>query len=376
MVLGAFAATLLTIAVGFFWDLIGGMYDAAPTTDPAVRVGQMNSIAMTRTALLAGVAGLGAIGTLVVNASTYRITARGHVTDRYAAAIELLGSPRQEVRLGGVYSLEQIAVDSSRSGDQRTVVEVLCAFVRMPRGTEREETAADAGPWAKLLAPLARAAEEQPASKVAQPAAADVLAAVTVLGRLPVRAGVPRADLRGAYVVEADLADSNLSDARLDGADLRRAYMPGATLRGVDITGATLEAAVLSNATVIDAKADETVMASCQMVAAVLTGLSARDCDLRFANLSGADLTRAYLCGALLDNANLTAVKLVDADLSGAGLSGTTLRDADLRGADLSRADLSGARLSGASLSGADLTDADLTGVDLSEIDTASCKGL
>ena len=99
---------------------------------------RLNAITTTRAALLVGFVGLGALGTFWLNSRVYRITARtfelterGHLTDRYAKAIEQLGNDNVDVRLGGIYSLEQIAADSSRDRDQATVVEVLSAFVRV-----------------------------------------------------------------------------------------------------------------------------------------------------------------------------------------------------------------------------------------------------
>jgi hypothetical protein len=52
--------------------------------------------------------------------------ANTHVRGFYAAAIGLLGSDTLDVRLGGLYALERIAIDSP--ADQRTAVEVLSAF--------------------------------------------------------------------------------------------------------------------------------------------------------------------------------------------------------------------------------------------------------
>jgi hypothetical protein len=67
-----------------------------------------------RTALIAGVAGLIALGSLVVARRTYRLTQegqiphpRGLITDRYAKAIEQLGSDKPDVRLGGIYALAE-----------------------------------------------------------------------------------------------------------------------------------------------------------------------------------------------------------------------------------------------------------------------------
>ena len=95
------------------WWLLPPLLYAA-TSDEAVRI---KAITDTRTALLAGLVGIGALGTFFVNARTQRFTAetlriseanfelaersqkesirlaeRGHLTDRYTKAIEQLGS--------------------------------------------------------------------------------------------------------------------------------------------------------------------------------------------------------------------------------------------------------------------------------------------
>ena len=76
---------------------------------------------------------------------TYELTEQGQVTDRYAKAIELLGSDKLDVRIGGVYALERVARDSAR--DHPTVMEVLSAFIRehsheqWPRGLSNNGTA-------------------------------------------------------------------------------------------------------------------------------------------------------------------------------------------------------------------------------------------
>ncbi|MGL5076557.1 MAG: hypothetical protein ACRDBG_12150 [Waterburya sp.] len=50
------------------------------------------------------------------------------VTDRFAKAVEQIGNDKEEVIIGGIYSLERIAKDSPK--DQCTIMEILTAFVR------------------------------------------------------------------------------------------------------------------------------------------------------------------------------------------------------------------------------------------------------
>ena len=82
-----------------------------------------------------------------------------------------------------------------------------------------------------------------------------------------------KADLRGAYLVDANLV----------GADLRRADLRRADMRGVDLRGADLRGAYLAGA--------------------YLAGAYLADADLRGAYLAGADLRGAYLAGADLRGA-------------------------------------------------------------------------
>jgi hypothetical protein len=102
------------------WRVPPALYAYVP--DPKDRAA---AEASTRTGLIAGLAGLGALGSLAIATRTYWLTQQGQITDRYTKAIEQLGSDKLDVRLGGIYALERIATDSQR--DHPTVVEVLSA---------------------------------------------------------------------------------------------------------------------------------------------------------------------------------------------------------------------------------------------------------
>jgi hypothetical protein len=260
---------------------------------------KLKAVTDTRTALLAGLIGVGALLTFRLNSRVYRITARtlevteqGHITERYTKAIEQLGSDKLDVRLGGIYALERIAVDSKR--DHPTVVEVLSAFVR--EGSRRHNTPPPTQGMAEEVAEKPDAATPGTDAK-ARPAT-DVQAAVTVLGRLPQRSSVSRGNLPGALLAGAQLDGANLSGARLTEADLSGASLDGANLSGARLTKA---------------------------------------------NLSDAWLDMANLSGARLDGANLSGASFTDTNLSGAGLLGANLTDAHIGWGNLSGAWLAGA---------------------------------
>jgi len=52
------------------------------------------------------------------------------ITELYARAVEELGHDKAPVRLGGMYALERLAQD--QSVQRQTVVDVICAYLRMP----------------------------------------------------------------------------------------------------------------------------------------------------------------------------------------------------------------------------------------------------
>ncbi len=199
---------------------------------------QVKAIIDTRTALLAGLVGLGAIGTFWLNSRVYKITTRtfelteqGHITERYTKAIEQLGSAQLDVRLDGVYALERIAVDSAR--DHPTVVEVLGAYVRQ-----------HTDPTQRRRRPPPVAVHD----KAPPRPAVDVQAAVSVLGRLPSRPGVSRGDLTSAHLPGALLTGANLLGARFVGVNLIKAGLDGANLTGARLNRANLTGAGLGGA--------------------------------------------------------------------------------------------------------------------------------
>jgi uncharacterized protein YjbI with pentapeptide repeats len=298
-------------------------------TDKAAK---LEAITNTRTALLAGLIGVGALLTFWLNSRVYRVTAetlrvteQGQITERYTKAIEQLGSGKLDVRLGGIYALERIAKDSER--DHPTVVEVLSAFVREhsdPVHTESEPS------MAKVLNAFlqgdSQPAVEQPDDKPKLKPTTDVRAAIAVLGRLPSRLDVPRADL-----TRADFA----------GAALYRANLSGFGLSDADLQGAGL-----------------------------------MEANLQQANLLWANLRRAYLHGANLQDANLRQAHLEGADLQGANLRQAHLEGANLQGANLRFADLHWANLEGANLWGAELEGANLRTANLQKVDLTAVRGL
>ncbi|MGA5552641.1 pentapeptide repeat-containing protein [Streptomyces pseudogriseolus] len=314
-----------------------------------------------RTAVVQLLAVLGAGIALLFTASTYRLTRRGQVTDRFVKALERLGSDQMYVRIGGVIALEQIVQDAP---DQAThATQVLNAFIR--------ERAPRHAP--KLPPPSI------PPRLPPEPAA-DVQQALTALTRPQNRHHVDPdqhpdltalhltgAQLGGADLTGIQLDGADLTGIQLDGADLTHAWLSGADLTAVRLSGADLTDAWLSGADLTDAQLGGANLTDAQLGGANLTGARLHDADLTHAYLSRADLTDAQL-----HDANLTRARFIRAHLTDAWLSGADLTDAQLSGANLTGARLHDANLTRARLAGTDLTDAWLKGANLTD---AQLKG-
>ena len=174
--------------------------------------------------LLALGAGLLAAAALAFTARNVARSRHRRGADRYAKAVEQLGSEELEVRIDGIHTLERVACDTS--ADHAAVMETLAAFIREHSRPQ----------WPP----------PDPAGQIRErPLRADVQAAMTAIGRRlaehdtrPI--DLTRADLAGADLTGADLAGVDFGGARLTGADLTAARLTGANLADTDLTRADL----------------------------------------------------------------------------------------------------------------------------------------
>jgi hypothetical protein len=196
------------------------------------------------------------------------IAQEGQITERFTRAVDQLGSDQLVVRLGGIYGLERIAMNSPR--DAATIAEVLSSYIRQRAPWPADDNRGEPHEGRDVPHLVTRAA--------------DVQAAVTVLARRSLR---PEADER----------------LRLLGVDLRRANLLKAQLAGADLEGTNLGRAWLRQA---------------RLDRADLTQANLQEADLADASLEGAELVGAFLRGANLEGASLVGADLTGADLDGA----------------------------------------------------------
>ena len=208
-----------------------------------------------RIGLLQAVAGVTVIAAVVVTwqqletdrrqlRQQLEVAGQEQAGERFARALDQLGSEQLDVRLGGIYGLERIAARAPGaaaaaaggayrppgsgdppsvfwgSQDRAQVFEILSAYVRT---TSHRPPIGPGGADATL--------------QTSQP---DVNAAVTVLARRTVLEGDPPLDLSGSLLPSARLGWARLARADLRGADVR-----GTSLQHADLAGAHLEQSLL-----------------------------------------------------------------------------------------------------------------------------------
>jgi uncharacterized protein YjbI with pentapeptide repeats len=235
----------------------------------------------------AAVVGIG----LLYTARNFRLSRRGQAADRFAQALERLASDEMYVRIGGVHALEQVLRDSP--GHHSDVLGVLRAFIHR-RAPDRAQSLLSAA--THLDTDLTDGLPERPEE--------DVQAALYALGRRPLR---PERviDLAGLYLAGArlnstDLTDWDLSRANLSGAWFLNADLIGTWLIGADLSGARLSSADLSNAQFVDADLSEADLIYAKLSSTGFRGARLVGADLRYTNLRHADLGDADMTNAIV----------------------------------------------------------------------------
>ncbi|NCR53329.1 MAG: pentapeptide repeat-containing protein [Microcystis aeruginosa L211-07] len=285
-------------------------------------------------------AGIGLFVNYLNSQAEMQLTQQRLITERFSKAVEQIGNTKEEVVIGGIYSLERIAKDSPK--DQWTIMEVLTSYIRknspIPSNIEQ-------------LKPE----ERQKALKKLPSVSIPVQAALTVIGRRKVendQAGDNLAETTDSNKI-LDLSGTNLRGANLNGANLNEAYLNEAYLYGANLNGAKLIKAKLNGANLYVANLNEAYLNRAKLIEANLN-----EANLNEANLNGAKLIKAKLIKAKLIKAKLNEAKLNEAKLNGAILDGANLNGANLNGANLNGANLIAANLNGANLNGANLNGA------------------
>lgn len=226
--------------------------------------------------------------------TTSKGTLEGQITERFTKAVAQLGENKKQINIGGIYALERLARDYSKSTgdlsedvfdrdenaptDYWAIMEILTAYVRVNSS------------WRQELG-----------NKAITRLADDVQAVVNVLKRRD-----------GSYFQKESAKFREPDRLNLNETNLRRANLEGAPLEGVNFKEAHLEEALIANA-----RLDQAIVAE-----SYLQRSWGNQIHLEGANLYKTRLDLANLPGAHLNNANLESVVLDGAYLIGADLAG------------------------------------------------------
>ena len=193
-------------------------------------------------------------------------------SERFTDAVGMLSATNAtlDARLGGIYTLAQLAKDSA-SGIRPYVVQVISAYVR-----EHARSAGSSTP-----VPLRPSVPP------------DIQAAVSALGENPWGGAY---DLTDADLSGADLRGVSLVNSVLVGADLSWADLSGADLSGADLSRADLQGrTILTNANLAGARLDATHLESTDLtsVAPTLTADQLVQSYMNSSTIMSPNLTRA-----------------------------------------------------------------------------------
>jgi uncharacterized protein YjbI with pentapeptide repeats len=313
------------------------------------KIAIQNGVYTTLVQLLGGII---LSGTAYIGYRNLKVAEDKQVTERFSKAIEHLGNDKIDIRLGGIYALEEIAIDSPKY--HWKIIEILSAFVREKCivntedgivNTENSKVSIEifddlllrAGifysnninyidfqdkfkvtksyllfylshKFSVFLEKYLKSTE----NTIAQ-VDIDIQAIISILGRRKTEQDLKyeRIDLRRVNLSKIEIQTANFNGANLSEITLIEANLSNANLNNVNLIGANLSNANLNNA------------------------------DLIGANLSQANLNKADLIGANLSNANLNSTNLIGANLSDANLRNVNFNNAILLGTKLIGTDLS-----------------------------------
>jgi hypothetical protein len=199
---------------------------------------------------------------LTVAQENLKVSQEGQITERFTravnqlGAIDQLGNPAIEIRLGGIYALERIANESQKDGsptkDYWPIMEILTAYIR------KNSSFKAVGKKIFTSISMDVQANETTINEISDvdKLSLDIQAILTVIKRRKFFFGSGESiglDLQKTHLRKANLVETHLIRADLSGADLSNADLPGANLSGANLSGANLLGANLLGAKLVNA---------------------------------------------------------------------------------------------------------------------------
>ena len=217
---------------------------------------------------------------------------RSEHREKFKTATDQLGSEKNAVVLGGIYTLHRIAQEDESYSEN--VFNILCSFVRDATITDEYKAKYTKKPSEPIQTILNILCRNENDFKIYKGYKIDFSGA----------------NLTKANLMNANLIDTHLWNVNFKDADLRQSKLLNANLSEANLTNAHLQKANLTEANLIEANLNN---AHLLMTTLILV-------NLQEANLMSTDLSGADLKGAFLSNVNLAWTKLDGANLKGVDL--------------------------------------------------------
>lgn len=259
-----------------------------------------NQYRATLAQILGGIAiGMGLYYTwrrITIAENELKVSQQGQITERFTRAVDQLGAldqfgnPAIEIRLGGIYALERISMESDK--DYWPIMEILTAYVRKNSHVEIIES--------KKITHLAMDIQANESVKNEAPEVRSILldiqAVLTVLGRR--KYSFYDGELNRLNLQKTCLQDANLENAHLERAELWNTHLEGAHFWNAHLEEAYLLHAHLEKADFLNAHLEGTILVNAYLKGAILVNTYLKGAVLLDAHLEGANLMNAHLKGA------------------------------------------------------------------------------
>ncbi|WP_082977132.1 pentapeptide repeat-containing protein [Mycobacterium sp. 852002-50816_SCH5313054-b] len=320
---------LLLLSVTFFPYLLvpAPAQSELSKLSTADRIKAQNDLATTRnsvrTTLVQAIGGALVLVTGSIAWAQVQTARRGQITDRLTKSVDQLGSDKQEVRIGGIYALNQVAETPQYT---RAAAEVLLAYLKSQGASAVDDPPSEPTQLSALridMQAVIRILVDENLWSRAEAGRLDLsaiqiayapLRGATLSGTIMANARLPYADLQGAELMQTSMPSANLDHANLNEAELS----------GSDITGASFALAFIRDAKLCTVQARDTVFIGADLSGSTLSG-DFRNANFSEAHLNGVDMRGADLRNAIFTNANLAGADFSGADLGEAILIGVTI---------------------------------------------------
>ena len=246
--------------------------------------------------IVGGPVGLGlAIWRSFIAERQTEIAQRTLISSNFSRAVELIASERVASRLGGIYTLRQIAADSEK--DREAVINTLCSIIRYSAYDKEQE---------KRLEQV-RKQETVDGKPISLIACKDVHEANKAINYfLSLDSGLKfEFDFRGIDLQYLDLEGINLTKKCPSKVDFSGANFLAAKLERANLSEARLEKANFRSADLRQAELGSTCLIEANFRSSMPIGTNFESSNLTLADFSGAILSFANFKGAKLKLAKL-----------------------------------------------------------------------